>query len=293
MRKIKASLLLTVLTLSACGDLAKSPVADDVLFVVLGKMSLYNQSASGEISLRNHHFVAEIMPREGRKILGGTLTSTGDPSVILEFKPEGNPFLAHGARVMDPSELHRLHPDGEYVFSYQTQSGSMDTQPLTLAKRDAIDQMPAAAAVTLSQDGSTVLPHRVDHRLDLTLSWEPMAGNTRVAGSDLDDLIFVLGFDCFGNNIAHSGRPYQGGPYLTYKNQQYDISAGSLKPGLTYTAIVEQATSDTVIFKGVPGIATYATLTFVEFQTTGEATGETCPVDANASSSASIIEPSA
>jgi len=197
--------------------------------------------------------------------------------MTLRFEPEGNAFLAHGARVMDPSALHRLHPDGEYVFSYETQSGSMKAQPLTLAKRDTVDQMPDAATVTLRQDGSTVLPYQVNHEQDLNLSWEPMAGNTRVADSELDDLIFVLGFDCFGNNIAHSGRPYQGGPYLTYKDREYTISADSLNPGLKYTAIVEQATSDTTIFKGVPGIATYATLTFVEFQTTGEALGETCP----------------
>jgi hypothetical protein len=177
---------------------------------------------------------------------------------------------------MNPAELHQAHPDGDYIFSYETQSGSMDRQPINLARRDTIEQMPLSATVTLSQNGLLTLPADIDSDIDLTLAWEPMAGNTRVAASDLDDLIFVLVFDCFGNNISHSGRPYQGGPYLTYEDSQYVVGAGSLQPGQKYTAIVEQATADVTIFQGVPGIATYATLTFVEFRTFGVAE-QSCP----------------
>ena len=67
---IKSIVIIGLLSSFACSnDTAKSKddkasVADDVLFIVLGKMSLYNQSETGEISLRNHHFVAEIMPKE-------------------------------------------------------------------------------------------------------------------------------------------------------------------------------------------------------------------------------------
>jgi hypothetical protein len=153
----------------------------------------------------------------------------------------------------------------------------MPAQSLVLAKRSTIDRMPAAAAVTLSQNGAPASLSAVDQGTDLTLAWESMPGNTRAVSSDLDDLIFVLAFDCFGNNIAHSGRPYQGGPYLTFADTQFVIPAASLKPGLKYTAIVEQATADVTIFLGVPGIAAYATLTFVEFQTVGDAEGKRCP----------------
>jgi len=255
----------------------QSPVAADILFLVLGKMSLYNQSPAGEISLRDHHFVAEIMPRAGREIISGTLTSASDATQVFDFQPEGNAFLAHGARVMNPSELHEIHPDGDYVFQYKTQSGRMDRQVINLTKRDTIEQMPLPATVSLSQDGSDALPMEIDPASDLTLSWEPMPGNTRVASSDLDDLIFVLVFDCFGNNVAHSGRPYQGGPYLTYKDSHYVVDGADLNPGLQYMAIVEQATADVSIYQGVPGIATYATLTFVDFKTSGAAAGQTCP----------------
>ena len=256
---------------------ADSAVAADILFLVLGKMSLYDQSPTEDISLRNYHFVAEIMPKAGREIISGTLTSASDESQVLEFSSEGIAFLAHGARVQDAAELHQLHPDGDYNFSYETQSGRMAGQTISLNKRATIEQMPMPAAVTLHQNGMVALSTEVDQDIDLTLAWESMPGNTRIATSDLDDLIFVLVFDCFGNNVAHSGRPYQGGPYLTYKDSHYVVPAASLEPGLEYTAIVEQATADATSFQGVPGIATYATLTFVDFHTTGIVQEKSCP----------------
>jgi len=254
-----------------------NPVAQDVLFVVLGKMSLYDQDAAGEIALRNHHFVAEIMPKAGRSIIGGTLTDATNETERLDFNAEGNAFMAHGARVSSPAELHQLHPDGEYIFSYQTESGRMDSQVLDLRKRDYIDQMPAPARVSAVQNGSPVPTSTIDPGANLELSWDSMPGNMKALDSELADLIFALAFDCFGNNIAHSGRPFQGGSFLTYEDTEYVIPASVLLPGLTYTVIVEQATADVKTTSGVPGIATYATLTFVKFETSGSPVAERCP----------------
>ena len=256
---------------------ADNPVADDVLFLVLGKMSLYDQSPEGDIALRNHHFVAEIMPKAGRAILSGTLTRIAEPTQVFDFNPEGNAWLAHGARVMDPNELHQLHPDGDYRFSYETQSGTMAAQTLTLTRRNEIADMPSAARVAAKQHGERVSGSVIKAGADLTLSWDPMPGNHKATESELADLIFVLGFDCFGNNIAHSGRPFQGGPYLTYKDSSYTVPGEAIKSGLNYTFIVEQATADTETFEGVPGISTYATLTFIKYRSAGSPTGEACP----------------
>ena len=270
-----------MICMAACGGSdqtsgSAATVADDVLFLVLGKMSLYDQSASGDISLRNHHFVAEIMPKAGRRIVSGSLHSTADDSQVLEFAPEGNAFLAHGARESDPERLHQIHPDGKYVFTYETQSGRMDAQPLTLRRRSTVPSMPAAAKVSLLQKNTLAAPPNIDPDEDLIIGWEPMPGNTKVSSSDLADLVFVLVFDCFGNNIAHSGRPYQGGSYLTYADTDFTVAASALQPGLRYTAIVEQATADVDIFRNVPAIATYATLTFVKFQTSGQPQENSC-----------------
>ncbi len=277
LRAAAALITLTLVypTISIANEL--SPVAEDVLFLVLGKMSLYDQNSNGDIRLRNHHFVAEIMPRAGRRILSGTLTSDADPNQIIEFQSEGAAFLAHGARVMQPDELHRLHPDGDYIFSYKTENGAMPSQRLKLSKRATTRDMPAAARILAAQNSKTIERGTIDPNVELTLTWDSMQGNTRVANSELDDLIFVLGFDCFGNNVVHSGRPYQGGPYLTYADTSFEVPAESLEPGLRYTFIVEQATADVQTYKGVPGISTYATLTFVSLQTTGKPVDAACP----------------
>lgn len=287
--KLLLVFILCFVFLSACSEqsgksqvsplkLDASSVADDVLFLVLGKMSLYDQNSDGEIALKNHHFVAEIMPKKGRKIIGGTLTSEIDPNKILTFNSEGIAFLAHGERVLDPEELHENHPDGVYLFDYETQSGVMKAQRVVLTRRSTIDQMPDAAKVSVTQNAEKVAFNSINPDLDLHLSWEAMPGNTKLENSDLADLIFVLGFNCRGENIAHSGRPYQGGKYLTYEDSGFVIPATSLYAGIDYTVIVEQATADVDIYKGVPAIATYATLTFIKIQTVGQAaSGEQCP----------------
>ncbi|MBT5072518.1 MAG: hypothetical protein HOJ34_01510 [Kordiimonadaceae bacterium] len=269
--------ILSAILISACETNDNiSPVADDVLFLVLGKMSIYIQSPDGEHTLRDHHFVAEIMPKETGQILGGTLTSQDDPAFSLPFNPEGPQFLAHGKRVMVAEELHDAHPDGTYIFNYQTRNGEMTGQPLTLRKRETTDIMPLPATLSLSQNGSVVAPDMIDHEQDLTISWTQMRGNMKSEASELDDLIFVLAFDCFGNNIAHSGRPYNEKPYLSYKDTSYTIAAENLKQGVSYQLIVEQATADVMRHQGVPGIATYATLTFLDARAAGE---NTCPAN--------------
>lgn len=276
----KIVLITAISVLTACGQKGDhQSVSDDVLFLVLGKMSIYLQSANGEHTLRDHHFVAEIMPKENGTILGGTLTSKNDPNFSLPFNPEGQQFLAHGERVMVADELHDAHPDGTYIFNYQTRNGKMEDQLLTIKRRPTTDIMPEPATLTLSQNSIKIAAHMVNPEQDLTISWTPMKGNTKVKKSELADLIFVLGFDCFGNNIAHSGRPYNGNPYLTYEDSSYTIPAANLKAGISYNLIVEQATADVERYQGVPGIATYATLTFLDANTTGTAAGETCPVN--------------
>jgi hypothetical protein len=157
----------------------------------------------------------------------------------------------------------------------------MYNQSLTLSRRATIGQMPAAARVTARQFGKIVDGPLINAEEDLELAWEPMRGNTRSASSELDDLVFVLAFDCFGNNVAHSGRPFQEGGYLTFKDSAYVVPANALKPGLTYTVIVEQAAADVQTYQGVPGISTYATLSFLSFQTAGEPTATACPVRDN------------
>ena len=192
-------IIFAILSLSlvvACTDAQKpSSVANDVLFLVLGKMSIYLQDNEGNHTLRDHHFVAEIMPKENGKILGGSLTSAADPDFNLPFNPEGPQFLAHGERVMMAQDLHEAHPDGTYFFNYTTRNGEMAGQPLTIKRRNTTDLMPEPATLSLSQNGLTIDANSINPDQNLTIHWTPMNGNMKAATSELADLIFVLGFD--------------------------------------------------------------------------------------------------
>lgn len=248
----------------------------DVLFVVLGKMSLYDQDVNGSITLRDHHFVAEIMPKEGGTVLGGTLTSRDRPSEVYTFESEGEAFLTHGGRFDNAAAMHRNHPDGEYVFDYETASGRVESQVLKLARRPDIKGALDAYRITLSQSSGAIAPDAVDPQLDLKVTWTLAPEMSAQPDGLVDDLTFVLAFDCFGNRVAHSGRPFQGGPYLTFNDDTFVIPADALSSGTRYALIVEQATADTTMHEGIPGIATYATLTFLDFETTGEP-ARACP----------------
>ena len=94
----------------------------------------------------------------------------------------------------------------------------------------------------------------------------------------MDDLLFVIMADCNGVRRAHSGRPYENTPYLTYADTDFVIPAEKLLPGSAYQLSVEHAVLDTSSEHGVIGFATFATTTFLDLQTTGTAVpGEACP----------------
>lgn len=260
------------------GAMSATGQTDDVLFVVLGKMSLYDQSPDGELTLRNHHFVAEIMPKIGGTVLGGTLHREDVPSDRYEFVSEGEAFLAHGGRFETPEALHEAHPDGRYVFSYDTEGGSMESQVVELTRRDDIDQILGPARVTLSQSSTPVSPEGIDASEALEIHWERVPEMMSVPASLVDDLTFVLVFDCFGDRVAHSGRPFQGGGFLTFREDVFVVPVGALREGLRYSVIVEQATADAQRHEGIPSIATYATLSFLDFTTAGRARTP-CPAE--------------
>jgi hypothetical protein len=94
----------------------------------------------------------------------------------------------------------------------------------------------------------------------------------------LDDLLFVIMADCEGVRRAHSGRPFENTPYLTYADSYFDIQAEKLLPENAYQLSVEHAVLDTSTEHGVVGFATFATTTFLDLVTTGTAAaGQACP----------------
>ena len=99
----------------------------------------------------------------------------------------------------------------------------------------------------------------------LTVTWSDFSQGRADDNGILDDLIFVILQDAKGNRIAHSGRPFENRPYLTYADLEFVIDGKIFESGRSYTLSVEHALlDDTRTFAGVPAMTTRAVTTKLE-----------------------------
>jgi hypothetical protein len=131
--------------------------------------------------------------------------------------------------------------------------------------------------VTLRQHGLPVVSNSVDPDEDLEVTWSAFVTGEADPNGIVDDLLFVVVGNCRGEKIEHSGRPFEGTPYLTYTTSSYIVPAAKLAPGEPHQLFVEHARVDTSMEAGVVGLVTYAATSFLDFRATGEAEGEPCP----------------
>jgi predicted enzyme related to lactoylglutathione lyase len=243
---------------------------DDVTFFVIGKHANYSQTAAGELEPVDFSFFSEIF-----------LTSSGDADdaslrfptgEVIDYKDmrkayggdRDNLLLVSGEdRYTTFADLQRRYPDGDYTVSFATPSGSVDEGILTFQERP----LPDAPVIALRQgdgdDCAILAPGQ-----DVTVAWQPFADGRADPNDILDDLVFVILTDADGIRVAHSGRPFEGRPYLTYADPSHVISGDALKPDSRYTLSVEHALlDDTTRFDGVPAFTTRAVTTKREIRT--------------------------
>lgn len=249
---------------------------DHVSFLVMGKTTNHRESSSGELKLLNYHFFAEIFPRNEGEVTGATLSfPSGDGQ---PFEDLGYVLEVHGERVDDEKALDELYPNGDYRMSFSTPSGT--EQGLVLRMRgtgEGTSRIPPPARITLFQNGIPVSPEAVDPSRDLTVRWSPFTSGRSDPNGILDDLIFVVLGNCHGDRTVHSGRPFEGTPFLTYRTEEYVLPKEKLVPGEPHQISVEHAVVDTSREDGIVGLVTFAATTFLDFRTTGVASGPPCP----------------
>ncbi len=137
--------------------------------------------------------------------------------------------------------------------------------------------MPAAPRILLSQGGKPAIHDTIDPGQDLLVTWSDFSDGGADPLGIMDDLLFVIMADCDGVRRAHSGRPYENTPYLTYADKSFVIKAEQLLPENVYQLSVEHAVLDTTKEHGVVAFATFATTTFLEIRTGGKAApGKAC-----------------
>lgn len=254
----------------------------DVTFFVVGKHASYEQESLGGLRLVDYSFFSEVFLTGEGDLVEATLTPPNGPAMPFEDQralagnDRDNVFLVRGKRRYGSgSELQHDFPDGDYIVNIKAPSGDIANATVSFTGQG----LPTPPKVRLSQGGHFVLPDQVDADEGLVVTWSPFSGGGPDSNSILDDLIFVIAKDCTGQKISHSGRPFESRSFLTYRAKDYRIPADLLRPGEAYTLQVEHAVLvDTGHFQGVPGLATYAVTTTVEFQTKGEPLDDRCTI---------------
>ena len=250
----------------------------DITFVVAGKTSNHRQRADGRVDALNYHFFAEIFLQDGGRVTEATMLAPISGAAPAPLEDSGYALEHHGGRYATEAALEQAYPDGDYQFDYISPSTGRVTQSVTLKNpKSAGSGLPAAPRIFLAQAGKPVHPREIDPGLDLRVTWSAFTEGGADPAGIMDDLLFVIMADCEGVRRAHSGRPFENTPYLTYADTHFDISAELLVPASAYQLSVEHAVLDTSEEHDVIGFATFATTTFLDLRTTGnEVPGESC-----------------
>lgn len=247
----------------------------DITFIVAGKTSNHRQKEDGIVQVLNFHFFAEIFLKPKGEV---TLASLLTPLSEGGFEDSGYALEMHGGRYRTEQELEEFYPDGNYEFRYSSPSTGRVSQVVKMGNPNSgVSGLPATPHIFLSQNDKPVLPSRIDPGLDLKVTWSEFSDGGADPQGIMDDLLFVILGDCEGVRQAHSGRPFENTPYLTYADKDFTIEAERLLPENVYQLSVEHAVLDTAIEHGVTAFSTFATTTFLKLHTTGTAApGEAC-----------------
>ncbi len=251
---------------------------EDIQFLLLGKTRNHRQSPSGELTFLNTAFFGEIFLNPGGSVANARVTGPGDAKDGLYLSGDEVPFFA-GERHSSIESLERHFPDGTYFYHFDTPNGAVRDFPLTFGKRGLESRNPAPFRIFLSQGGEVANPDKIDPDRDLQVTWEKFEHGGADPNGVIDDLIFVIFGNCFGEETVHSGHAF-GDSFLTFSATEFLIPKESLFPGQPFQIEVEFSEMDTDKRDGFTSIITYAASTFLDIRTTGTSAADVvCPVE--------------
>lgn len=264
MQKNVVSLILPWVLISCSSGLEQN----DITFIVAGKTANYRQADGADPYLLNYHFFAEIFPKPDVSVTDATLLVAENRMPEMQFDDLDFVLEVHGGRYRSEEDLNGEFPNGAYTFNYRSPGLGGVSQIVQLGgPQNRANSLPMAPKILLFQAGERIAPDMIDPDLDLTVRWSEFTDGRADPNGVMDDLVFVIMGDCMGERTAHSGRPFENRPYLTYQDTQFTISADKFASGNTYQLLVEHAVLDTGMEFGVPAFATFATTTFLDIKT--------------------------
>lgn len=252
--------------------------AGDLWFVVIVKSANHAQRADGSLELLNYHFFSEIFPRNGGKVTQATIARRGGPGAPWPYEDRGKSFYFEGGHFDSQAAVDAAFPNGEYVVNINTPSGVIADRAMLLRGDGGKTEIPAPVRIRLWQDGREVAPDRIDPGEELRITWGEYTGARADPNGIVDDMVFVVVADCHGERIVHTGLPFVEDDYLTFRETQHRVAAGTLAPGEPHSMFVELPRAiHTQKAGAVPLFTSYATATYLDLHTLGERTGPPCP----------------
>lgn len=261
-----ATSLLTANTVAVAGPI--SAPHPDVSFVVVGKSTVHQQDAQGELGPTGYYLFAEVF-----LVPGGTVTSAklGFPGgTLTDFSTRGGAVRVKRRDFATQAELDAAFPDGTYTFEVQAPGGDIPPLAVELRAKGASSPYPTGVRIELSQGGKRIRQDQVDPKLDLIVTWPPFETGGADPNGILGDVIFVIMTDCAGNPVARSELPFKEAPSLSYADRSFRVPSERLTAATPYKLLLEHADLvDTRIRDGVAGLATYPTVTNLVLSTVG------------------------
>ena len=242
----------------------------DVTFFVIGKHANYDQSTTGDLSPVDFSFFSEIFLSDDGDAENAFMNMpTGErirfrDQRLVDGPDHDNLLLISGAkRFSSYADLLSWYPDGIYSIQFETPSGSVSGASLEFP----VNGLPRPPLLSLYQDGEKRCDV-IDPDKDLEVRWSEFSQGSADENGILDDLVFAILEDESGTRVSHSGRPFEGKPYLTYADRQHAILASAMNDAANYTLSVEHAIlTDTQKIDSVPAMTTYAVTTKFRFST--------------------------
>lgn len=246
-------------------------------YVVLGKSINHRQSTTGELTLLNTVFFAEIFATKNGIVTNGKLTGPGAAATGLQF-PEGQIQFLAGVRQFTIEKLTENYPDATYYFSFDTPDGNVRDLPATFSRDAGETRNPGPIEVSLYQDGKMADPQTINPDLDLTVKWSDFEKGSEDPRGIAEDMIYVIMGNCQGVETVHSGHAISDAHALTYVADEFVVPAADLFAGQPFQLEIEHSNMDTDIQQDIEVIVTYAATTFLDIRTTGADTQNArCP----------------
>jgi len=261
-------LLLLLLIFMACSCVAEKAPHKHADYVVLGKSINHRLSPDGELTLLNTVFFGEIFKTKNGTVTNGYLSGQGEAANNLEFS-EGDVLFLAGERQFSIEALTQNFPDATYYFNFDTPNGNIRDMPVTFTRDKGEIRNPSPIKIFLHQNGIIADPRSIDPELDLVVSWSKFEKGAADPKGLIDDMIYVIMGNCWGEKIVHSGPAFNEGPNLTFREKEFIIAKEHLHPGLPYQLEVEHSEMDTDEYKKIEIIVTYAASSFLDIKTTG------------------------